>query len=96
VLDCGQGRVALRSAGGLISVSAPASSAQVVLRAGEPAEAETFQWTETAYGELMLLSIATHRHLRIDPHAGTISADRPGPAPDRSDGSCFMARSAEN
>jgi hypothetical protein len=60
-----------------------------VVRSGEATEAETFQWTETPYGDLVLLSLASHRHLRIDPASGTVAADQPGPTPDRSDGSCL-------
>jgi hypothetical protein len=34
----------------------------------------------------VLLSLVTHRYLRIDPATGTITADSPGPVPDGSDG----------
>jgi xylan 1,4-beta-xylosidase len=56
---------------------------------GMPATAMDFQWTENVYGDLMLLSLSTNRHLRIHPETGGLSADHPGPAPDRRDGSCF-------
>jgi xylan 1,4-beta-xylosidase len=90
VVDRGLGRVALRSGTAYVSVTAPGGAGQVTLRHGGPGDAETFQWTETAYGDLILLSLASHRHLRIDPASGAISADHPGPASDRRDGSCFM------
>ena len=89
VIDCGLGRVALQSAGRFVSVVAPGGSGQVGLITGTPTAAEMFQWTETPYGDLILLSLATHRHLRIDPRTGAVSADQPGPLPDRSDGSCL-------
>ena len=87
VLDLGRGRVALAAADGrLVSVASPAS---VVLRPGPPTDAESWQWTETVYGDLILLSVATHRHLRVHPETGALSADHPGPLPCRTDGSCF-------
>jgi beta-xylosidase len=89
VIDCGLGRIALQSAGGFISVAASSDSRQVIVVTDAPTAAETFQWTETPYGDLMLLALATHRHLRVDPHTGIVSADQPGPLPDRSDGSCW-------
>jgi xylan 1,4-beta-xylosidase len=57
--------------------------------AGLTVTAAEYVWTENIYGDLMLLSLATNRHLRIHPVTGEISADHPGPAPDRQDGSCF-------
>nr|MCU0793838.1 glycoside hydrolase [Opitutaceae bacterium] len=87
VLDLGQGRVALAAADGrLVSVASPAS---VDLRSGPPTASESWQWTETVYGDLILLSVATHRHLRVHPETGALSADHPGPLPNRADGSCF-------
>jgi hypothetical protein len=43
----------------------------------------------------MLLSLETHRHLRVEPASGAISADRAGPDPDRADGSCFDWRQTD-
>ncbi len=90
VVDRGLGRVALQWGDRFISVASPGGNGQVSLRAGRPAEGETFQWTETSYGDLILLSLATHRHLRIDPDSGAVTAGHPGPRPDRRDGSCFV------
>jgi xylan 1,4-beta-xylosidase len=89
VVDRGLGRVALQWGEQFVSVAAPGGEGQVKLRSGRPTDSETFQWTETPYGDLILLSIATHRHLRIEPGSGVVSADHPGPQPDRKDGSCF-------
>jgi xylan 1,4-beta-xylosidase len=52
--------------------------------------AQAFQWTENVYGDLMLLSLATHQHLRVDSASGVAAADHPGLRPDREDGSCFV------
>jgi hypothetical protein len=40
---------------------------------------------ETPTGEVTLMSLATHRFLRIDPE-GQVRADSPGPRPDGKDG----------
>jgi xylan 1,4-beta-xylosidase len=95
VLDRGTGRVALRGVAGFLSVFSSSDGAgTVALRAGEPGEGETFQWTENVYGDVMLLSLATHRYLRVEPGTGAVSADHPGPKPDRKDGACFTLRPA--
>jgi xylan 1,4-beta-xylosidase len=89
VVERGLGRVALRANGKFMSVIAPGGVGQVVLREGEAGDAETFQWIETPYGDVALLSLATHRYLRMDPHGGEVTADCPGPRPDRSEGACW-------
>jgi beta-xylosidase len=92
VVDRGQGRVALRTRGGHVSVVTDGGASRVVVRPGAPGEAETFQWVETPYGDVALLSLATHRYLRLDPTDGTLSADHPGPEPGRGDGSQLVWR----
>jgi beta-xylosidase len=92
VVDRGKGRVALRTAAGFVSVS---SSAAAALRPGEPGDGETFQWTENVYGDVMLLSLSTHRYLRVESGSGSLFADHPGPKPGRKDGSCFTVRTFE-
>ncbi|MBX6362616.1 MAG: glycoside hydrolase 43 family protein [Gemmatimonadetes bacterium] len=89
VVDRGLGRVALRTPRGFVSVDTAGGASRVVLRSGEPTAAETFQWIETPYGDLALLSLATHRYLRLDPATGALSADHPGPEPGRDDGAQF-------
>jgi xylan 1,4-beta-xylosidase len=89
VVDRGLGRVALQASNGFVSVATTDGKRQIKLRKGEPAEAETFQWTETPYGDLILLSLATHRHLHLAPETKVVTADSPGPKPDRKDGTCF-------
>ncbi len=89
VVDRGLGRVALRAAAGFVSVDTAAAGRAVVSQAPRPSDAESFQWIETPYGDLILLSLAAHRYLRIDPASGAVAADSPGPAPDRTDGTTF-------
>ena len=90
VVDRGLGRVALQWGDKFVSVAAPGDKGQVTLSSGRPTDSETFQWAETPYGELILLSLVTHRHLRVEPGSGLVAADHPGPQPDRKDGSCFI------
>jgi hypothetical protein len=88
IVDRKLGRVALRTPSGYVSVDTTGASSRVVLRRGAPSDAESFQWIETPYGDLALLSLATHRYLRVDP-SGALSADHPGPEPGRADGAQF-------
>ena len=84
VVDLGHGRAALESDGACLSVR---SRQHVALHAGEPGEAESFQWMENVYGDLMLLSLTTQRFLCLA--AGGVTADRPGPHSSRRDGVCL-------
>ncbi len=83
VLDRGLGRVALRSGSGLVTVT---SNGQLTVRPGVPGPAETFQWIETFTGELILMSLASHRYVRVDRDSGVLLADSPGPHPNGRDG----------
>jgi xylan 1,4-beta-xylosidase len=87
IVDRQLGRVALRSGQRYVTVG---EDGRVTLVAGQPGTAQTFQWIETPTGELVLMSLATHRFLRIDPHTRDIRADSPGPMPDDSDGARFI------
>ena len=60
------------------------------LRAGKPGVAQSFQWMETPTGELVLMSIANNRYLRIDRKTGEVMANSPGPLPDGGDGVRFI------
>jgi hypothetical protein len=82
----GLGRVALQSGAGWVSVDAQGG---VTLRKGRPGSGESFQWIETPTGELVLMSLATNRFLRLDPATHALRADSPGPLPDGSDGVRF-------
>jgi xylan 1,4-beta-xylosidase len=87
IVDRRLGRVALRSGGRHVTAG---KDGGVTLIAGQPRTAQTFQWIETPTGELVLMSLATNRFLRIDPTTGDIRADSPGPMPDDSDGARFI------
>jgi hypothetical protein len=62
-----------------------AQSGSVSMRPKTAAPAETFQWIETFTSELTLLSLTTHRHLRVDFETGALFADSPGPEPNGPD-----------
>jgi len=83
VLDRGVGRVALRSAGGVVTT---APDGRLSLQHAPPGPASTFQWIETFTGELILLSLSTHRYMRVDPGSGVLCADSPGPHANGRDG----------
>jgi beta-xylosidase len=87
IVDRKLGRVALRAGGRYVTVG---EDAAVTLSAPQSGTAQSFQWIETPTGELVLMSLATHRFLRIDPQTGDIRADSPGPMPDNSDGARFV------
>jgi beta-xylosidase len=89
VVDRSLGRVALRAEDGFVSVD---GNRVVTLRAGAPGPAETFQWMETFDGEVILMSLATNRFLRLNPSGGKALADSPGPRTDGRDGVRFQWR----
>ena len=92
VVDRALGRIALEpeSGGGFLSVAKDGAQGGVTLKSGDPGDAETFQWEDMQRGDIMLMSLATHRCLIAQPgQPGPVAADHPGPQPDRKDGSCF-------
>lgn len=96
VVDCGLGRVALRTDDGRwVTVRPEGGGSSVTLAGGALSPATTFQWIENVYGDVMLLSLATERYLQVDPATGGITASHPGPAPDRRDGSGFDFKAHE-
>jgi beta-xylosidase len=56
---------------------------------------QVFQWMETMTGEIILMSLRTHRYLRLQPGTGSLVADSPGPTPDGRDGTRFQWRLAK-
>lgn len=93
VVDRGRGRIALQTAAGqYVSVAGKGNAGEVTVTRGKPGDAETFQWVDLQRGETLLMSLATHRYLVAPPNPGSVSADHPGPAPNRKDGSCFLWR----
>lgn len=96
VLDRGQGRIALESAGGpesaggLVTVGGLAGLGEVRLAPGSSSAANTFQWQDMLRGDLMLMALTNHRYLTVRPRQRSLcAADAPGTRPDRRDGSCF-------
>lgn len=96
VVDRGLGRVALQTENGYLSVDTEGEQNRVVLKSGDPTQAETYQWMENVYGDLILMSLATHRFLCAAKDGDAVSADHPGPLPDRCDGSCFVWETANS
>lgn len=89
VVDRGLGRVALRVGTRHLSVAPITDSTSAVsLRAGAPGDGQTFQWMETPYGALLLMSLATHRYLRVDA-GGRLGGDGRGAEPDPDDGTAL-------
>jgi hypothetical protein len=87
IVDRRLGSVALRSGRRYVTV---AEDGRVALGVAQAGPAQNFQWIETPTGELVLMSLATNRFLRIDPQTGDVRADSPGPMPDDSDGTRFI------
>jgi hypothetical protein len=92
VVDRKLGRVALRSGASYISVSRTSDTTGAVsMRVGTPGESETFQWMETLYGDVVLMSLATNRYLFVEPD-GQVTANSRGPEPDPNDGTVLRWR----
>ena len=93
VIDKGSGRIALQSEidGSTVTVTGLGGISEVRIEKKDNGDASTFQWEDMQRGDLMLMSLKTHRYLFVDPYAGSLcSADSPGARPDRKDGSCFV------
>lgn len=86
VIDMGLGRAAFRYGKTYLSVRADGSAAFENVR---PGAAESFQWMETPTGELVLMSVASQRYLRVNRTDGSVTADSPGPQSDGMDGVRF-------
>jgi xylan 1,4-beta-xylosidase len=78
VVDRKLGQVAFCTLAQCVSV---AKDGRVSLRTLAPGPEETFQWIETFSGDLTLMSLQTHRYLRVNFSNGELSADSPGPEP---------------
>jgi beta-xylosidase len=92
IIDKGQGRIALQSkiGGGFVTINGIGQMSDVRIEKEDMGEASTFQWQDMLQGDLMLMSLKTHRYLFVDPNAGSLcSANSPGARPDRKEGSCF-------
>jgi xylan 1,4-beta-xylosidase len=98
VHDRGQGRVALSAedGSGFVTVTGIGATGDVRLTRTEQGPSTTFQWQGMLRGDVMLMSLATHRYLQALPNSGDLaSADAPGTRPDRKDGSCFIWAAVE-
>lgn len=83
------GRIALKTSDGrYFTVTGLGPDGQVSLQRSAPGDAATFQWTEMQRGDLLLLSLVSHRHLRVAPD-GQLRADEPGAQYDRKNGASF-------
>jgi hypothetical protein len=92
VVDRGLGRVALRAGNRFLSVTPRSdSTSTLALRTRPPGDGETFQWMETLYGDLILMSLVTHRYLRLEPD-DRVSSDSRGAEPDPNDGTALRWR----
>ena len=83
------GRVALKTADGYLSSDAQGN---VHFGAASHGAGDSWQWIETPDGDLVLMSLASDRFLRVESKGGRLAADSPGPASDNSDGSRFQWR----
>ncbi len=93
VLDRGNGRIALQSVvdNGFVTVIGAGEMAEVRIEKEEKGDASLFQWQDMLRGDLMLMSLKTHKYLFADPFAESLcSADSPGAMPNRKEGSCFV------
>jgi len=86
VSDQGLGRIALRGKSGFIAVG---DDGTVSVKQDASETEKSFQWIETFTGELTLLSLQTHRYLRLDFGNGALHADSTGPEPDGLEGIRF-------
>ncbi|MGH7615594.1 MAG: family 43 glycosylhydrolase [Gemmatimonadaceae bacterium] len=94
VVGRGLGRIALRAGTRYLSIARHTDTTSAVgFRAGPPGDGETFQWMETLYGDVVLMSLSTHRYLRLELD-GRVSSDSRGPEPDPSDGTALRWRIA--
>jgi xylan 1,4-beta-xylosidase len=92
ILDRQNGRIALQSEvdGGFVTVQGSGRMSEVRIQKSDAGDASTFQWQDMQRGDVMFMSLKTHRYLFVDPNAGSLcSADSPGSRPNRRDGSCY-------
>lgn len=85
VCDMSLGRIALKTPEGFVSVN-DNGGISLVPKAGIN---ETFQWIELETGELVLLSLKTHKYLQTGNGNASLNALKDVPSPDRRDGTRF-------
>ena len=92
VLDRGNGRVALEpeDGSGFVAVTGVGADGAVRVVPEDEGDRSTFQWEEMQRGDVMLMSLLTHRYLQVAPQSGgLLSAEARGATPDHKDGACF-------
>jgi hypothetical protein len=79
----------------LVTVTGAGEAGDVKLERIDRGAAATFQWQQMESGDIMLLSLATHRYLAVESQAGNLaSAEARGAEPDRGNGAAFEWRPA--
>jgi hypothetical protein len=86
IVDRGLGRVSLNRGDKVLTVG---ERGQVDFAPASNDDGQVFQWIDTLTDEVTLLSLKTHRYLRVDKEKGALVADSPGPVPDGQDGTRF-------
>ena len=86
IVDRGLGRVSLQRGDRVLTVR---EQGEVELAPASDTAGQVFQWIDTLTNEITLLSLQTHRYLRVDASKSTLMADSPGPVPDGKDGTRF-------
>ena len=73
------GQVALQSAADnrVVGVTGVGADSHVVMETPRPDDSQLFQWMEMPRGDLLLLSLGSHRYLQIN-QDGTVAAKAPG------------------
>ncbi len=92
ILDRGRGRVALQAedGSGFVTVTGQGEAGDVRLLKTDAGAAATFQWTQTETGDVLLLSLLTHRYVTVETWAnGLMSTSARGIATDRKNGASF-------
>jgi len=92
VIDRGNGRIALQAddGSGYVTVIGAGEAGDVRLIKQDRGDAATFQWQQMESGDIMLLSLLTHRSLSVDTLLnGLLNAQSRGASPDRKNGGSF-------
>jgi hypothetical protein len=96
VVDVGLGRVALKAANGRYVSAGAAGAILKDLGAGQPGEAETFQWINLLRGDTTFMSLVDHHYLTTKPNEpGPVTVTATGPTPARKHGECFKWKTVD-
>ena len=90
VVDRKLGRVSFQTADGL-QISVAGADGSVTLEKPKPGNDQIFQWTEMPRGDILFMSLANHRHLRVT-EEGLLRADAVGADPSRRNGASFSPK----